>query len=169
MTEYNPHLFTEREIEKLAEAAHLQYLDQLALFRFDAPAAVAWEALDPTFQAQNVGYIRSIPDSLRSVGLGVVRIGDGAELVGVLTSAETASLAACEHDRWCAMKVQHGYVPGDSIDEWADPKTHSHLRPFDELDDDARNFPLTQAAGMVELLQSCGFGVVRMGLDETVQ
>lgn len=153
--------FSEDEAIELAKAAHLQYLNELAIFRPEARANVAWEALDPTFRALHLGYVRSLPRRFELLGLGIVTTGQGVDVVADLTPEQVTAVARAEHERWCRMKFEQGYELGPEIDEWSTPKTHSDLVPFDDMTAEGRNFPLTKARGVIALLGSCGFEVVR--------
>ena len=152
--------------ELVAIEVHNYYLDTMAPLREGpgrvAPAARGWNGLGEEYREQNRAYVDSLPLAFAAVGLEICTI-ENAES-GSLDEALVERLAELEHDRWCSLKIEQGYVAPGTADAPAD-RVHDHLLPFVDLDRSQRGFAIAQARNSPTALATAGLGVRRIAAD----
>ena len=109
----------------------------------------AWDAL--TEQQKDVNRLAAdhLLTKVRALGL------DPADREGLvaawqsLDDAQVDQLARMEHERWAAPLWMAGWTPGPRDDT---RRIHPNLVPYDELDDDTKNYDIVQVRAVPEYL-----------------
>jgi RyR domain len=151
-------------LEALAEAAHLEYCQEMlerghawngtpeyltehpTLARFAGrkpklgalPALVDFQALSEHLKEQNRAEARDLPEKLAALGYVLLQdVPAGAPSVTVDPADPRVELLAIrEHVRWVARKVKVGWRYGDPRDDVK--KLHPCIRPWEDLAEDER-------------------------------
>ena len=163
--------------ERAAQALHERYRRRFPT----APLSVPWSELpSELYRESNRRQLHSVLDSLAALGrtwaptvpdpaggaeddspatgTASERVAAGLVRFG-LSEAELAEVAQREHESWAALFTRHGWRYGAERDTAG--RRHPDLRPWAELDDDAR---LKTAAGVVDTLfalRALGYRAVR--------
>jgi hypothetical protein len=141
------HLFELSVEERLARAIHADYINQRELRSDGASEAalVPWDELSPSRREANRAQARDIGAKVRSLGYRIVPLTRSRTDAVVFSPEEIETLARAEHARWCAERMQAGYVLGPRTDHLDGHsageerhKSHPDLVSWDELDEDSR-------------------------------
>ena len=151
-------------LERLAEAVHVEYCDEMLGLGFDwngtqeylagrrvlarfagrepsgttLPALVDWDQLSEHLREQNRDVARDLPGKLEVLGL-VLRqdAPAGAPVISIdPADPRVEELAKREHERWLARKVKTGWRYGEPRDDAR--KLHPSMRPWAEISQDER-------------------------------
>ncbi len=76
------------------------------------------------------------------------------------TPEEVELLAEMEHERWVLEREADGWTYGETRD--VDAKISPHLRPWDELTEEVKEYDRETVRGIPEFLAKAGFEVHRM-------
>lgn len=156
-------------IEVLARAIHEEYVRTRAADGVgpgEEPSTVPWGELAETLRESNRDQAAHIGVKLRAIGCVLVPADrEGAASTFELDDTEVERLAVMEHDRWVAERRRNGWTsaPGERD---TDLRTTPHLVPWDDLDEDIREYDRTAVRGMPQFLARAGYSIER--LDEVV-
>ena len=154
--------------EKLAKAAHEDYLQKQSARGEAVPFLLPWEQLPEQLRQENYRQIRLISKKLYNIGCNFDS-GDTPFLsVAEFSEEETLLLSRFEHDMWMASRKAMGYeyglerndVPCDENGEGL-PLTHPDMLPWEELSETARQKDIDTVKNIIPLLQSVGLRVYR--------
>ena len=76
------------------------------------------------------------------------------------TPEEVEILAEMEHERWVLEREADGWLYGETRN--VDTKISPHLRPWDELTEEVKEYDRETVRGTPEFLAKVGFKVYRM-------
>ena len=107
-----------------------------------------------------------IPQKVRALGYELV-VSDGRVCAGEVKSfseQQVELLARLEHDRWIEERLQAGWTL-DVTSEASDPvaRTSPFLVPYEELDEDMKEYDRDVARPLIPLIRRAGLSVVRPG------
>jgi len=139
--------------EQLARQFHAAYRRRQR-GRKDAsdPAMAPWEELLPVLQRSNLALADDVPGKLALVGRRLAR--PGSRLA--LRSDEVELLAEAEHGRYNVERLEGGWQSGD---RHLLRRVTPHLRPWDELSDEAREYDREAVRTIDMALAAAGWGV----------
>jgi hypothetical protein len=142
-----PDLLIHGTFDLMARLIHLDYLHSLPEDQQDRPAARVWQDLDSMYRESSRAQAIDFKEKLRVVGCTLT---NGPGEPAVFTEEETELLARLEHERWMTERLRH------------DPKyEHPDMRPFDELDEEAKDKDRRVALRISALAALLGLTVVR--------
>jgi hypothetical protein len=124
------------------------------------PAMAPWEDLLPSLKDSNLSQADDIPNKLDLIGKKISPEGHPLEL----TPEEALLLAEAEHGRWNIERLTAGWRLGDRDVRRA---VSPHLKPWAELDDEARAYDLEAVAGIGPALAEAGWGVVEITASDS--
>jgi hypothetical protein len=116
------------------------------------PALAPWEDLVPALRRSNLGQADDIPSKLALLGKIAVPGGERLEL----SDDQVELLAAAEHGRWIVERLTAGWQLGQRQIALA---YSPHLKPWDELTNDARDYDREAVRAIDGALASVGWGV----------
>ncbi|MDO8605584.1 MAG: RyR domain-containing protein [Phaeospirillum sp.] len=149
--ECNPDILLRGTLDRLARTIHETYLSEVS----EGPSAVQWEVLDETYRESCRRQADHIHVKLARLGL-VVQ--SGADLSALdPTDEQVEDLSRLEHWRWCVDRWLDGWTLGAAKDIAA--RTSPHLRPYDELSEEIKEFDRRAVRNMRNLLERTGLGV----------
>lgn len=154
-------LFDEASIQRMAPYAHEVYRGTAKAWKTPGEhqfADTAWEDLDPYIHESNRAQVAHIPVKLASCGLDIVPLPNAT--VEVIDPAILAFLSPREHTRWWHLQRLAGYRPDAKTDH--QQRTHTAMRPWDELEDDMKQHDINAVAAMPALLHEVDLGIAPM-------
>jgi len=147
--------------ERLAEAIHERYLtDQKGRKAADNPSMQPWAGLDSGLKESNRKQADQIREKLRRVRCGLYPVVEKEAISYEFTPEEVELLAEMEHERWVLEREADGWTYGETRD--VDAKISPHLRPWDELTEEVKEYDRETVRGIPEFLAKAGFEVHRM-------
>jgi hypothetical protein len=147
--------------ERLAEAIHERYLaDQKDRKAADDPSMQPWDGLDSGLKESNRKQADQIQEKLRGVRCGLRPMVEAGAISYEFTPEEVEILAEMEHERWVSERGADEWVYGETRD--VDAKISPHLRPWDELTEEVKEYDRETVRGIPEFLAKAGFEVYRM-------
>lgn len=163
--EADPLHLVDEDIDELARRLHGIYLAGLERAattgggreRVRAPAEAPWAELDETYRAANRSQADHILMKLRGLGLHAV-IGADPEQREI-DAARLESLAMQEHERWCRDRWLAGWSLAESRDNQL--RHHPDLRPYEQLDEAARDKDRQSIRGLPAVLAELDIGLKR--------
>ncbi|MBR3158541.1 MAG: hypothetical protein IKF14_05485 [Atopobiaceae bacterium] len=107
-----------------------------------------------------------IPQKVRALGYELV-VSDGrmrAGEVNAFNDRQIELLARLEHDRWIEERLQAGWTL-DATAKASDPvaRTSPYLVPYEELDEDVKEYDRDAARQLIPLIKRAGLALVRPG------
>ena len=108
-----------------------------------------WDALTERQKEDNRSAADHIAVKIRAVGLDPEDHETVRTAWPALDEDRLEMLARMEHERWAAVLWLAGWTPGPRDDA---RKTHPNLVPFDQLDEDTRQFDADQVKGLLDLI-----------------
>ncbi len=149
--ECNPDILLRGTLDRLARTVHDTYLAEAP----EGPSAVPWESLAETYRESCRRQADHIHVKLARLGLAVR---SGADLSALdPTDEQVEDLSRLEHWRWCIDRWLDGWTLGDAKDVAA--RITPHLRPYDELSEEIKEFDRRAVRNMRNLLERAGLGV----------
>jgi hypothetical protein len=166
-TEFNKEL-----IEKLAEAAHELFCDDLKRKGYTYGPVTQkgkkvhsslrpYAELPEDEKEQNRSNVRDIPYKLAQAGY-TVAPACGEEGVVRLSEAEIEKLAKREHERWMRKKLDWGWEYAKVTDKTK--KLHKDLVPWEELPLDEREKDIVFIRNIPRILEKAGYIAVKSGM-----
>lgn len=160
---------TQRETEILDDAP-VNQLARDAAYRMWAdacrragrvPEYDGFEDQPEQLQVSNINQIRDIPSKMRALGYRMVKHEQAPEAQRIVSfsTEEIEYLAFLEHRRWCDERIQGGWVLGSPRDD--ERRIHPNLIPYDALSETDKEYNRVAARGIIEILNSMGYAVVR--------
>jgi len=147
--------------ERLAEAIHEQYLaDQSGRKAAGDPSMYPWDELDFSLKESNRKQADQIQEKLERVRCGLYPVVEEGAPLFEFTREEVEILAEMEHERLVSEREADGWVYGETRD--VDAKISPHLRPWDELTEEVKEYDRETVRGIPEFLAKVGFEVYRM-------
>jgi hypothetical protein len=121
------------------------------------PSRKPWDALAPFYRASNVRQVLSTLTNAIAVGRswGAGPLLDTAASAGMPSDEQLEQMARLEHESWSAHLRDNGWRYGDGRDDAN--RRHPDLRPWDELDDEARAKTREGVRSSLELLATLGY------------
>lgn len=162
----NRDVILNESLDEWARAIHnAWYFEQIKAGRKhgDKPALWPWEQIAEIYRESNRHAADHIPVKLRAARLVAAPLDSGRKdsivsLAGPEHRATVELLAQMEHDRWCAEHRLLGYRQADGPRNDQD-KTHSDLRPWDELPESSREYDRDQVRALPLILKSLDLGL----------
>ncbi|HWM34531.1 MAG TPA: RyR domain-containing protein [Pseudolysinimonas sp.] len=111
-----------------------------------------WDELAPFYRISNLRQVMSTLGNAVAVGRSW---GAGAAAVGMPSDEQLERMARREHDSWSAHLAANGWRYGDGRDDAR--RRHPDLRPWDELDEEARDKTRAGVRSSLELLATLGY------------
>jgi hypothetical protein len=113
--------------------------------------------LPPFYRASNVRQVLSTLANAVAVGRswGAGPMLDGTAAAGMPSDGQLEQMARLEHESWSAHLRQNGWRYGDGRDDAR--RRHPDLRPWDELDEEARSKTRAGVRSSLELLATLGY------------
>lgn len=118
---------------------------------------VPWDELPENVRHANRAAADHIAVKLAAIGCRIVA-GSGKPFAFI--DAEIDGLARIEHRRWCAERLLRGWRTGSRD---SDRRLHPDLKPFEELDEDARQKDRDAVRAISEVLALAVLSIVRGG------
>jgi len=115
-------------------------------------ALAPWDQLLPALQRSNLSQAGDIPNKLATIGKRLAR--QGAPLR--LDDEQIELLAEIEHGRWNVERLRGGWQLGERE---VTRLVSSYLKPWAELDDEAREFDREAVRNLAPALAEAGWGV----------
>lgn len=162
--EADPLHLVDEEIDEMARRLHDNYLTGLERSaspggrdRGRAPAEAPWAELDETYRSANRSQADHILMKLRSLGLHAA-VGTDVRPPDI-DDSKLESLAIQEHERWCRDRWLSGW-------SWAERRDnlllhHPDLRPYEQLDEAAREKDRQAIRGLPAVLAGLNIGLKR--------
>lgn len=144
-------------LERLAEAMHEIFCEDLRARGRDSAALVPWQDLPEELKRQNRGAVRDIPEKLRRIGH-VMIPARSHDAPFDFPGEDLEELAEYEHRRFVQAKVAEGWTVGERSDE---RRTNPTLVPWEDLPEDEREKDRAQVRGIPRVLARAGYTVVR--------
>ncbi|NOZ19839.1 MAG: Ryanodine receptor Ryr [Planctomycetes bacterium] len=146
--------------EKIARAIHEKYLrDQKGKKSDDDPVMRPWNQLAEEYKESNRQQADQIPKKLRKIGCGFSPV-TGRDPVKIkFTSEEVEVLSEMEHERYVSERRLAGWTLGPRDDK---KKTSPHLIPWDDLEDEVREWDRQAVRGIPEFMADAGFEIYRL-------
>ena len=147
--------------ESAAKAIHAAFLEENRHKRVD-PACKDWKDLDATYRISNKLQAAYIEPILRRHGFGV-RATSGAEPaptpkdVMERLESQVDAMAEMEHGRWIVDRLRDGWVHGEKRS--LEHKTHPDLVPWEQLDDDVREYDRQAVREFPRVLAAIGLEI----------
>jgi hypothetical protein len=165
-TEFNKEL-----IEKLAEAAHELFCDDLKRKGYTYGPVTQKEKkvhsslrpyaeLPEDEKEQNRSTVRDIPHKLEYAGYRIAPACGGEEGLK-LSEAEIEKLAKMEHERWVGKKLDWGWHHATVTDKGR--KLHKDLVPWEQLPPDEREKDIVFIRSIPRILERSGYIAVKSG------
>jgi TrkA-N domain/RyR domain len=117
-----------------------------------------WEELPESLRASNLALAADIPNKLALVGLRLTRPGESGGRLS-LTDDQVQMLAAVEHGRWNAERLQAGWRLGA---RQVGRSTSPYLVPWADLPVDIRQYDVETVRNIAAALAGAGCGVTRV-------
>ncbi len=149
--ECDPDILLRGTLDRLARTVHETYLSEVS----EGPSAVPWERLPETYRESCRRQADHIHVKLARLGL-VARSGADLSMLNP-TEEQVEDLSRLEHWRWCVDRWLDGWTLGATKDVLA--RTTPHLRPYDELSEEIKEFDRRAVRNMRNLLERAGLGV----------
>lgn len=148
--------------ERLSRVIHESYLVARRR-RDDAPdgtqALVPWPLLPDRLKRENRAQASDIGRKLRAIGCVLApRVAAGGE--HALRGGEVRLLAAMEHERWLAARLDEGWQYAETQDD--DRMRHPAIRTWENLPEHLRTRNTDAIRELPTLLADAGFRIVRM-------
>lgn len=144
-----------RALEKLARQMHAEYVRENR-HKVD-PTVADWPDLRPDIAQSNRSQVAAIAHILRLAGFGL-RQAVGARVR--FTERELNFMAAMEHERWWAERVESGWKLGPVRD--ARHKISPYLVPYGDLSPGVQEWDRVTVRRIIERLRSVGIGIYRL-------
>ncbi len=149
-------------IDAMARISHERYLHKKLQ---EPPREVhlhPWETLYPELQESNREQCRYAAEILRQAGFLVVEAARDETTCADpgFTPEEIEIMAEMEHGRWNHERLRAGWRYGGEKDVQA--KISPYLRPWEELDDEIKDYDRDRIRGLPELFATAGLKIVRM-------
>jgi hypothetical protein len=119
-----------------------------------------WRRLSEDLRESNRQQADDIPRKLREIGCFMAPEDGPHQQVEALTPKEALDLAKAEHERWNAERLQAHWRLGERAPE---SRTSPFLRPWDDLDEEARTLDINAIHAIPEVLRAAGWCVYRTG------
>jgi hypothetical protein len=157
----SPTLLVSGTNELIARAKHLEYLAHeraKGVTVADNPLLVPWDELVGRYAESNRQFADSVGEKLKDAGCVVVPmpLRDDKIAPFELAADMIEHLAEREHERWMTAMIDDGWRHGERSDTL---KTHPDLRPWDELDEDARDKDRNPIRQLPRILELTGFRI----------
>ena len=154
-------LLLHENLDKVAIAVHEQYREQQRERKPNTDTAMQpWQLLDPVLQDSNRQQADHIPIKLRAIGCMSARLPTESKSVPLkeFSPDEVELLARMEHARWNAERFLGGWTLGPRD---PDNRTSPYLVPWDDLDDDIREYDREAVRNIFCLLETIGEKIYR--------
>ncbi len=163
----SPDVLSAGTVELMARLIHLDYLvsqgvDSGAAPDPASPAKRPWAELSPAFREANRDQARDVGRKVEAVGC---VLSETRREPAVLTDDEIEQLARMEHERWSDERRRAGWTWAETRHDEA--RTHPDLRPYDELDEEAKEKDRRAVRRMHVLSAFLGLIIVRRQPAET--
>jgi hypothetical protein len=148
-------------VDQLARALHQHYVEACRAngdTPHTNPSMVAWEQLPQRLKESNYEQADHIGVKLDAIDAVIVPALDGLAPFE-LQPSEVEQLAELEHDRWMRSQLAIGVVLGSAR---VPGVTHPDLKPWDDLDEPAREKDRTFIRALPELLASKRLAILRL-------
>ena len=164
-----PEILLERDTERLARALHADYCRERAREGRTVetnPAMRPWDELGREDRESNRDQARDVDRKLWAVGCVRRSLADFAGEVAHFDNDETELLGRMEHDRWWQFKRTWGYRYGEQRSN----KRHPDMVPWDDLDDEIREYDRLFVRDLPLFLLRTGYLVERLAalLDRSI-
>jgi hypothetical protein len=116
------------------------------------PAMAPWDELLPALQRSNLALADDVPTKLALIGRRLARPGERLEL----RDDEVELLAEAGHGRYNVERLEAGWQSGD---RHLLRRVSPHLRPWDELSEEARQYDREAVRTIDAALAAAGWGV----------
>jgi len=150
--------------EILAQAIHEEYMRaQLNEGQTPQsnPALVPWSELPETLKESNRDQAANIGRKLRTIGCGIGPWMDWDAESFRFSEAEVELLSRMEHERWVGERLRDGWTY-DAGPKDVERKRSPYLVPWEELDEQVREWDRVAVRGIPTFLARAGFQVVRL-------
>lgn len=146
--------------EVLAQRIHDLYVaEQLAAGTDpDTPSLAPWDDLSDALRESNRDQSAHIGTKLAAIGCGIAPLADWGADRFAFSEPELEMLAQLEHERWVAQRRRDGWRSGERD---VDRKRTPHLVPWDELDEEMREWDRRAVRHIPDLLADAGYRIVR--------
>jgi TrkA-N domain/RyR domain len=148
--------------EPIAAGLHYRYVRRQRGVRKDAsdPVLLPWDALSPWLRDSNLAVVDNIPDKLASLDLRLACPGEDLDCavdVRQVVADNLELLAEQEHGRFIAERLTSGWTGGVR-----DPARFMspHLKPWDEIDEEAKEFDREVLEDVFAAMTDAGVRVV---------
>jgi hypothetical protein len=152
----------EELLDRLSEATHEVFCEDLRERGETTDALVPWGELPDYLKEQNRAAVRDIPEKLAQIDHVMVPA-RSHDAPFDFPGEALEQLARAEHDRYVEMKLADGWRCGPQKDERL--KTNPTLVPWEELSEDEREKDRAQVRGIPRILARAGYTVVRAARD----
>jgi voltage-gated potassium channel Kch len=151
---YQPELVLNGTNEVIARALHQEYLARMAAAGTANAATVPWDALARDLKESNRTQADRISDKLETIGCHIVPLTTFDMAAFALSDDEVEQLARMEHEQWVAERRALGWTPGPRDPE---KKTNPNLIPWQDLDNNVRNYNRDSVRQLPQFLNRAGF------------
>jgi TrkA family protein/RyR domain-containing protein len=157
-------LGTSEVIARLRHEAYLEWERKRGSTPEMNPSMVPWDELPESLKASNRAFAQGVGQKLAASGCALVpaAVVKVDEVPKVFSDGEVEELARGEHDRWMNDLVADGWRFGAGPKD-PSAKTHPLLKPWEELDEVARERDRDSIRDLPGLLARAGFEVFRTG------
>jgi hypothetical protein len=156
-------------LEKLAEAAHQTFCDELKAQGYKYGLATdrkrkthsslkPYGELPEEEKAQNRNQVRDIPNKLRCAGYGIIPA-RGDVTPAEFSAEEVELLAKKEHERWMKQKLDNGWRHAPKTNK--EMKTHKCLLPWDKLPRYEQDKDRALMRGIPTILAKAGYTMTK--------
>jgi len=140
--------------ESVAKYVHADYRRRQRGRKQPGDAALApWDQLLPALQRSNLDQAGDIPNKLAVIGKRLDRSGERLQL----DEEQIELLAELEHGRWNLERLRGGWQLGERA---VTRLVTSYLKPWTELDDEAKEFDREAVRNIAPALADAGWGVL---------
>jgi len=147
--------------EKLAKAIHEKYREDNKASRDPKePAMAPWKKLREDFKESNRLQADEIPKKLEAIGCNFAPILGEKPKPFKFTREECEMMAAMEHKRFVAERLQAGWSQGKVRDD--NKKIRTDLVEWSELPDKIKEYDRKAVRAIPELLAQAGFEIYRL-------
>jgi hypothetical protein len=147
--------------EKIAIQIHNKYRRDMANYKSpDEPLMQPWETLGAKFKISYQEEAKMIPKKLKAVNYGF-KTRKPSKLpefdIIEFNFNELEKIAKIEHNRWCEEKISNGWIYGPKRDN--ELKTSPYLVPWEELDEDVKNYDRDSVRNIPKILYKAGLEI----------
>lgn len=156
-TEIEPRPLVEH-LEKLAARIHELYNQkQLELFPEKPLEYPTFSELPDSLKYSNLRQAKKISDKIQYMGWEIRPLASKGKVIEKIRKETVEILAKIEHEDWVKERIASGWILGQTKD--SEKKVSPYLIPYEELNDEIKNYDRDTIRNIPDLLKLIGMGL----------